>query len=306
MSIVRVTASKPLLYQGIPYNTGEIIDFVDDAQTLGRWVQDGLCTIGFTGRTSDDEKFDVGLVPTSLASTNATGKYYSMVGVDRAEFICQYGPVVTTGTVRIEILQATTVAGTGSAAIAKADTITNATEVTHVAAVKQITLATFAAGATITITAYKKNGTVVVPNYPMVFTAQAGATDVTLRLFQVVGVDATDAAQLVVCLNDLTYGTTGIFWSATLGVVTGQAVDDLTTFTITCSVDNATDVRTQPQGQMIVEVDRNALSSGFNWLAVKVTTTATIVCAVMLVRHSSRFTPNGQQTDIVPTCIITP
>ena len=304
MALVRITLLKPALYQGVWYNTGDVVDFVDDAQTLGRWVMAGICTQGFTARESDNHKYDVGMVPTSLASTNLTGRYYSMVGVDRAVFICQYGPVVTTGTVQMEILQATDVIGTGAATITKGTVITNATEITHVAAVKVITLATLAAGTTVTITVYKKNATTAAKNYPMIFTSQAGATNVALRQFQVVGVDATDAAQLVVCLNDPTYGTPEIFWVAAAGAVTGQAIDDSTTFTITCSVDDATDVRTQPQGQIIIGIDRNAMAAGSNWLAAKVTTTATIVCGVTLLRMGSRFLPNAQQTDIVRQSIV--
>jgi hypothetical protein len=227
-----------------------------------------------------------------------------MVGVDYAEFVCQYGPVVTTGTVQLEVLQATSVVGAGAATLTKATVITNATEITHVAAVKTITLATLAAGTTVTITPYKKNSTTATPLYPKVYTAQAGATDVTQGLFQVVAVDATDAGELVKCLNDPTRGTPEIFWTSAAGVVTGQAIDDQTTFTITCSVDDATDVRAQPQGQIIVQIDKNALSAGFTWLAAKVTTTATIVCAVTLVRHAGKFSPNAQQTDIVPSSIL--
>jgi len=306
VALVRCSvAANYLRYNGIVYNKADIIDFVDDPETLGRWLVAGLVTQEFTAREDDNHKYDVALVPTSLASTNLTGPYYTMAAADRAVFVCDYGPVVTTGTVNLEVFQAKNVAGLSAVAILNASAITNATEVTHVAAVKNITLATMVSGTTVTITAYKRNSTTAIPLYPKIYTA-GGATDVTTRTFQVGAGDTADAAQLVVCLNDVTYGTPEIFWASAAGVVTGQVIDDLSTFTITCSVDDATDVRTQPQGKIIVEVDRNAITwaSGFGWVAAKVTTTATIVCGVTLIRVGAAFSPNAQQTDVVPVSII--
>jgi hypothetical protein len=303
MALIRVVVVKPIFYRGVQYPVGDIIDFVDDPSLLGQWVATGMCTVGFTSRVTDDQKFDVGLVPTSIASSNLTGLYFSMVGVDRAVFVCQYGPLATTGTVSLQILQGQDVVGTGSAVLAKAVATTGATEITHVAACKTLTFATLVAGTTVTVTAYKKNSATAL--YSILYTAQAGATNIPLRQFQVLNVsDTTDAGELLKCLNDATYGTLGIYWTNSSGKLTGQATDDSTTFTITCSVDNATDVRAEPQGQLIVEVDSAAMSVGFGWLAAKVTTTATVVCGVTLVRHASRFSPNAQQTDITPVSII--
>jgi hypothetical protein len=304
MALVRCTVVKPLKYNGVWYNVGEILDFVDDPSLLGKWIVKGQVTQGYTQRMSDDEKTDCALVPTSLVTTNLTGPYFNMTAATWAEFYLVYGPLVTTGTVQIDILQAVDVIGTSAAILAKTTTITNATEITHVAAMKKITLATFAAAATITVTAYAKNAAAVAPNYPVTYTAQAGATNIPLRQFQVVGVDATDAGELLKCLNDPTYGTIGIYWTNVAGVCTGQAIDDSLTFTITCSVDDATDVRTQPQGMLIVRVDKAALTAGYNYIAAKVTTTATVVCAVVLTRHGPGFSPNAQQTDITPVSII--
>jgi hypothetical protein len=303
MPLYRAIAVKATRYNGTEYAPGDIIDFLaDDASLLGVWIQKGLVTQGFTQRATDDEKRDCALVPTSLASTNLTGPYFNMANCTFAEFFCVYGPLVTTGTVQIEILQATDIVGTSSAQLAKTVTITNATEITHVAAIKTITLATLAAGTTVTVTAYKKNSATAL--YARTYTSQAGATDVTQRLFQVVGVDATDAGELVKCLNDSAQGTTGIYWVSSAGKCTGQANDDQTTFTITCSVDDGTDVRTEPQGQLIVRIDKNALTSGYNWVAAKVTTTATVVCSVTLTRHGPGFSPNIQQTDLTPVSIV--
>ena len=301
--LTRVISAKdtPLNYRGVQYALGDIIDFVDDADLLGRMVAAGQVTVSNQQRVTDDVKIDVGMVPISLASTNLTGKYYSMANADRAVFVCQYGPLVTTGTVKLEVFQASDVIGTSAALVVGASAITNATEITHVAAVKQITLSTFLATVTITITAYKKNSSTVAPGYPLVYTAHATTTTIASRQFSIAGTDTQDAVELLSCLNDPTYGTPGIYWTSSAGVVIGQAVDDMTTFTITCSADNASDVRTEPQGQLIVEVD--TLRAPLGWVAAKVTTTATVLCAVMLIRHGSKFSPNAQQTDILTVSV---
>ncbi len=302
MALVRVVAVKAISYRGFEYAPGDIIDFLDDTSLLGQWVAAGLCTVGSTQRSTDDQKYDCALVPTSLASTNLTGQYFNMANTTWAEFICIYGPLATTGTVKLEVLQAKDVIGTGAAALPTATLTTNATEITHVAAVKKITLATFVNAATITITAYRKNSATALYSYT--YTADAAATVIASRQFSIAGTDTQDAVELLSCLNDATYGTPGIYWTAVAGACTGQAIDDQITFTITCSVDNATDVRTEPQGSLIVRVDKNALTAGYNWVAAKVTTAAgTVVVAVVLARHGPGFSPNIQQTDLAPIAI---
>jgi hypothetical protein len=256
--------------------------------------------MGSKQRIIDEVKFDVGLVPQSLASTNATGYYNGMQLWNKAAFICQYGPLATTGTVKLEVFQAKDLIGTSGALITSASAITNATEITHVAAVKQITLATFIATATITVTAYINQ----VAQTGITYTAHATTTTIASRQFSISGSDTADAVEFCKCANDAGYGTPGIYWWPTAGAIHGQATDPWTTFTITCSVDDGTDTRLEPFGQLIVEVDRSAMSwsTGFYYLAPKVTTTATVLCGVTMVRKG-RYSAPVQQTDIAPVAI---
>jgi hypothetical protein len=256
--------------------------------------------MGTKSRIIDEVKFDVGLVPQSLASTNATGYYQPMYYWNKACFVCQYGPVATTGTVKLEVFQAKDIIGTSGAVIASASAITNATEITHVSAQKQITLTSFIATATITVTPYVNQ----VAQTGITFTAHATTTTIASRQFSISGSDTADAVEFCKCANDPQYGTPGIYWWPTAGAVHGQAIDPWTTFTITCSVDDSTDTRIEPMGQLIVEVDRSAMTwaSGFYFLAPKVTTTATILCGVTLVRKG-RFSAPVQQSDIAPVAI---
>ena len=254
--------------------------------------------MGTKQRVIDDVKFDNALAPISLASTTATGPYYSMARAERACFVCTYAQLATTGTVKLEVFRAADIIGTSTVLVATATVTTNATEITHVAAQKKITLATFIATATITVTPYY-NGTAATA---ITFTAHATTTTISSRQFSIAGSDTQDAVEFCKCANDATYGTPGIYWYNTAGAITGQAIDDNTTFTITCSVDDGTDTRVVPQGYLIVEVDKSAYSVALPWTAAKVTTTATVVCGVTLARHM-RYSPQVQQSDLVPVSV---
>lgn len=254
--------------------------------------------MGSKQRVIDDVKIDVALPPQSLASTNATGQYYSMSRTERACFVCTYAQLATTGTVKLEVFGASDIIGTGTTLITSATATTNATEITHVAASKKITLATFVAAATITVTPYYNQ----VAQTAITFTADAATTTISLRKFSIGGADTADAVEFCKCANDATYGTPGIYWYNTAGAITGQAIDDWTTFTITCSVDDATDTRVEPQGFLIVEVEKSSVLAAKTWVAAKVTTTATVVCGVTLLRHM-RYSPSVQQSDIAPVAL---
>jgi len=254
--------------------------------------------MGTKQRVIDDVKFDNALAPISIASTNAIGPYYSMARSERASFVCTYAQLATTGTVKLEVFRAADIIGTSTVLIATATVTTNATEITHVAAQKKITLATFVAAGTITVTPWY-NG---VAATAVTFTAHATTTTIASRQFNIGGADTADAVEFCKCANDATYGTPGIYWYNTAGAITGQAIDDNTTFTITCSVDDATDTRVEPQGFLIVEIDRTSVSSALPWVAAKVTTTATVVCGVTLIRHM-RYSPQVQQSDLVPVSV---
>jgi len=90
-----------------------------------------------------------------------------------------------------------------------------------------ITLATFLATGMITI-----NG--------LVFTAHATTTTKSARQFSIAGTDTQDAAELVSCINDSTYGVPGVMASNAAGVVTLKATVPVT---ISSAPDDATCVK---------------------------------------------------------------
>ncbi len=250
------------------------------------------------GRVLDFVKFDPALVPTSLASTNATGRYFPMKGWRRACFVCQFASCDTDGTVTLEVFQGKTHLGTSGALIASASA---ALVALTGARVVNITLATFLAGQTVTITPYI-NG---VAQTALVYTAHATVTTVASREFKIDGDDTADAVALCVCLNDATYGVPGCYASNAAGVVTIKAIDDITTIKIASNPDDGTGVKTIVEGELIVEVDASKMTwaSSFDHVAAKVTTAnATVLCAVTLARHG-RFNP-VQQTAIAPVSVI--
>jgi hypothetical protein len=249
------------------------------------------------GRILDITKVDPALVPTSLASTNATGRYFPMRGWKHACFVCTFASMAAAGTVTLEVFQGKTHLGTSGALIAGA-TAVNA--LLTGARVVVITLATFLATGTITITRYI-NG---VAQTALVFTAHATVTTVASRQFSISGSDTADAVELCTCLNDATYGVPGCYASSVAGAVTIKAIDDITTIKIASAPDDATSVKTMEESQLVVEVDAAAMTwaSDFDHVAAKVTTAgATVLCAVTLLR-TGRFNPVHQSV-IAPVSV---
>lgn len=96
-----------------------------------------------------------------------------------------------------------------------------------------VTLASVTAGDTVTI-----NGTV--------FTAHATTTTASKREFAISGDNDADAAELVKCVNDNTYGVSGVTASAA-GAVVSFARDSLAD-TVTLTSSNATRLKTEAAG----------------------------------------------------------
>lgn len=231
----------------------------------------------------EDAKIDIGLLSQALNNTNATGPYYTLKNARRVLAVLNAGAMAATKTTKVELLQATDAAGTGSKGIPSTGgqlataTITANTKVTQAT----VTLATFLADGTITI-----NG--------LVFTAHATTTTVANREFDISGNDTADAAELVSCINDATYGVPGVTASNAAGVVTLISTDPgATVITIASSPDDGTCVKATVEAQAYVEVDtsRLDLAGDFTHVAVKVTTTANSNVAVLLLRGRTRYTP---------------
>ena len=233
-------------------------------------------------RISEDVKLDVGIQSQSL-NGNVTGRYHNLAGYSKALAILVAGAIAATETAKLELLQASDSAGTGSKGIpSTAGQLATALITANALVTKAtVTLATFLAGGTITI-----NG--------LVFTAHATTTTYANREFSIAGTDTADGDELVLCINHATYGVPGVTASNNAGVVTlvstepGEKV-----ITVASNPDNATCIKATVEALSYVEIDTRQMDkkNGFDHVAVKVTTTAAIVVGAALLRGGDRFTP---------------
>jgi len=250
--------------------------------------------MGTKRRIVDEIKIDPALVAQSLASTNATGRYFNMTMWRKVMATAQFAAMVAAGTVKVEFLQAKDRSGTSAKAIGSL----SATSTALVGGqVMKLVLATFLATGTITCTLYK-NGAVF---GTYVFTAHATVTTLASRQFSISGSDTADGDELCKCLNDVTYGLPGCFAVNAAGTVSIYAVDDYTVIGLASSPDDATVVKSTVEGELIIEADKSAfdVQNGFTWVAVKVTVaSATVLCSANIARLG-RFNPT-QQAAIAP------
>lgn len=234
-------------------------------------------------RINEDVKIDSGLASQALNNTNATGKYFPIGDYGLVCAILNGGAMAATKTTKLELLQAKDTAGTGAKGIPSDASQLASAEITANVLVTEltVTLATFLAGGTVTV-----NG--------IVFTAHATTTTKSARQFSIAGTDTQDAAELVSCINDPTYGVPGVVASNAAGVVTLKAiVPGETVVTAASTPDDATCVKATIQAQSFVEIDSKKIDkkNGFNHIAVKVTTTANSNVAVTMLRGNARYTP---------------
>ncbi|HUT86624.1 MAG TPA: hypothetical protein VMX15_00870, partial [Candidatus Heimdallarchaeota archaeon] len=125
-------------------------------------------------------------------------------------------------------------------------------------------------------------------------TAHATVTTVANREFSIAGSDTQDGDELVICINDPTYGVPGVKASNAAGVVTlvADPAGDVV-ITIASAPDDATCVKATVEAQAYVEISTDQLDfeNGFTFVAAKVTTTANTVVDVALLRGSPRHGP---------------
>lgn len=221
-------------------------------------------------RLYKDAKFDIGLVPQALNNSNATGRYFGLAHYREATAILLVGAMAAATTAKVEFLQAKDADGTGSTTISSASaTITANTDVTKAT----VALATVADTDVVTI-----NG--------INFT-KAAATDATAREF-------ADAAGLVTCVNDATYGVEGVFASAASTTVT-LVSEDPGEYVITVAKTENAGTITLATVEAIAYVnllaDNLDADNSFTHVAAKVTTTANTTVAVQLLRGIPRFQP---------------
>ena len=227
-------------------------------------------------RIIDSHKVDIALKPTSLATTNATGKYYSMAGFGRALFIFLAAAMAVGKTVIAQVMQAKDAAGTDAKVITAATaTITANTYVKEATVI----LATFTAGNVIVI-----NG--------LTFTAHATVTTVANREFSISGNDTADGDELATCINDPTYGVPGVVASNAAGTVTIKAVEPgETTITVVGVATIGVAATVEADGAVEVQATDLDINNGFTHVALKLTTDATIVVGASLTRGQAGETP---------------
>lgn len=93
------------------------------------------------------------------------------------------------------------------------------------------------------------------------FTAHATTTTVASRQFSIAGTDIQDAAGLVTCINDATYGVSGVTASSSTRDVHLQAVNPIT-FTLTSSNSTRLPVRVAPKNGLDIFGHERLMGAG--------------------------------------------
>lgn len=225
---------------------------------------------------SERTALSVALVGTTITNTTATGKYFSMAGFHRACFHAIIGAMAATKVVTLEAWNGKTRLGTSGALIAGATcTVTANTDVNKAT----ITTNTVQAGDYVEVNGLR-------------YTAHGSVTDVTLRQFSCATGNNETAAQLVICLNDSTWGVPGLTASAASAVVTLVATEP-DAILITTVTSGATLVLATLEASALVEIDNLDLlgATGFDHIAAHVDSTATGIISVTLLREARNEPP---------------
>ena len=230
-------------------------------------------------RFFDENKVDQALLAADIASTTSTSKYYNLQDHRIVAFPFKVNGMALTNTVVAQLVQATDAAGTGSKNVTGATcTITANSNVQGAT----VTLATFTAGSVIVI-----NG--------LTFTGHASTTTVANREFDISGTDTADAAELVTCINDETYGVPGVTATSALGVVTLTPTDPGgESISVTGVATIGVAATTEAIGYLEIEANQLDTANLFNHVAVSLTTNATLHCQADCIRDRSRYTPEQQ------------
>jgi hypothetical protein len=222
----------------------------------------------------DEEKIDVGIGPVAVNTTKYS-QYLKLSEGRRIAFAFNIGAMAASATVAGQVYQATDSAGTGSKVVTNATcTITANTKVKEAT----VTLATCTAAETVVI-----NG--------LTFTAHASTTTVADREFSIGGDDTADAAALVTCINDATYGVPGVFASSALGVVTLRATEPGDQYITVVGDTNATAATVMADALIEIEADMLDTANSFDHVALLLTTSASMNCSAFAIRGRNRYTP---------------
>jgi hypothetical protein len=223
---------------------------------------------------SDIFKIDTAFLPLSRTSGNSTGEYFSMDKYRRALFVISAATVADSYAIAAQVMQATSAAGAGATALTGAlATITANTKCQQVL----LTTRSVAAAEVLTIN-------------DLVFTGGT-STVVATRTFKADGNDAADATALCVCINDPTYGVPGVLATLSTDTVILTAIEPGEQY-ITVASESGTIVSSTLKGTSFIEVNASMLDieNGFDHIALKITTTSTVVVSAALIRDC-RYTP---------------
>jgi len=223
-------------------------------------------------RAYEDLKVNIGLLPQSLASTNATGKYYNMAEYREAMAILTVGNITAAGTAALQIMEAKTeAAGSAQALTSFVATIA--------ANVKVASLSITCVGGVVDDTVV-----ITVGGTAYTFTGKA-AEDTAAQEFKADGDDTADATSIVNCVNVTLAGK--ITATNALGVVTLVADDGY--YIEAISETGAFTTFATLSAQSYVYLDSMDLTALYPWIACKVTTAGnTGICNAVLIRGKSK------------------
>lgn len=232
-----------------------------------------------TAKINEQAKVDVGLAPVSLATTNATGEYHSMSGYKRALFYFTGAVMAATKTIVAQVMEAKD----GIATSAQALTSAAATITANVkSTVGLITANTIADSATVvTVTIYNLAGTLV---STQIYTCEDSTPVAANGEFASGANDAAACVNLAAVINalqgDYLYAVAG----ATPDVVT-LYIREPGSYTVSSVSADGTAVISTLKACGYVEIDASQLTALYTHVAIKLTTSATIVVGATLVRE---------------------
>ena len=202
----------------------------------------------------------------ALNNTNVTSApYLALKKWRRGLWLLIVKAMAATKTATLALYEATDHLGTGTQAIAGATaTITANTDVVE---------------ATVELAAVANTDVVTINDIAY---TKAAATSAALRTF-------ADAAGLVTCVNDATYGVPGVYASVNGTVVTLRALDPGEQLvTVAKTEKSGTITLATVWAQVEVDLRAASLSDGFSHVAAKVTTTANANVSVFAARYNRR------------------
>jgi hypothetical protein len=228
-------------------------------------------------KLSDVLKIDVGVTPTSIASTNLTGSYYRMDNFRKALFCIEIAIIAATKTIVAQIYQATDALAGSAKVITKAI----ATFTANIKA-KCVLLTTRSCVATDSIII---NG----------LTFTGGTSEVLAsRQWKADGNDAADATSLCNCINDATYGVPGVLATLATDTVVLTAIEPGDAYITIGTIVGGTITPSTLRADMFVEVDATDLdtANGFDHVALNISSpAATVICGATLIRGNERYSP---------------